>query len=196
MPDKRGFLPSEYWDKERAEDYSNSSRIEEIQRQMTERCIDLLGKKGTNILDIGCGCGFSLDVLEEKGFDSVGLDISRPMLEISWQKGQKELVEADFRDIPFQDCSFGSIISVSTLQWIKATNLAEIRQEYRKAADEIYRVLKDGGSAVIQFYPETEGELKEASRQFQEAGFSGEIIIDEKESSKKADRKYLVLNKD
>jgi len=195
MPDERGYLPREYWDEQNAKEYSKSSAIEKTQKKMTKRCVQLLGGKKGKTLDIGCGSGFSLDVLDKKDYNPIGMDISEAMLEIAQSRGHKRLIEGNFKNIPFKDSSFDVVISISTLQWIKATNLNEIRKEYEKAAKEIFRVLKENGKAAIQFYPETEGEYKEASKMFKKTGFEGKIVIDEEKSPKKADKKYLILEK-
>lgn len=60
-----------------------SSRIIDIQAQMTERCIELLvlpEETPCLLLDIGCGSGLSGTVLEENGHLWIGLDISSAML--------------------------------------------------------------------------------------------------------------------
>lgn len=60
-----------------------SSRIMEIQCEMTERCIELLEIPDGDprlILDIGCGSGLSGECLDENGHVWVGLDISQSML--------------------------------------------------------------------------------------------------------------------
>lgn len=60
-----------------------SSRIIDIQAQMTERCIELLllpEDSSCLLLDIGCGSGLSGTVLEENGHMWIGMDISQPML--------------------------------------------------------------------------------------------------------------------
>lgn len=60
-----------------------SSRIIDIQVQMTERAIELLLLPEDTpcfILDVGCGSGLSGSVLEDQGHVWVGMDISTAML--------------------------------------------------------------------------------------------------------------------
>lgn len=60
-----------------------SSRIMDIQAQMTERCLELLLLPEDTpclLLDIGCGSGLSGAVLEESGHMWIGMDISPAML--------------------------------------------------------------------------------------------------------------------
>ena len=58
----------------------------EIQKQMAERCLELLALPDDGIprllLDIGCGSGLSGSVLEENEHHWIGLDISPHMLGI------------------------------------------------------------------------------------------------------------------
>lgn len=60
-----------------------SSRIINIQAEMTERCLELLLLPEDTpclLLDIGCGSGLSGSVLEENGHMWIGMDISNAML--------------------------------------------------------------------------------------------------------------------
>lgn len=60
-----------------------SSRIIDIQGQMTERCLELLllpEDISCFLLDVGCGSGLSGTVLEENGHMWIGIDISPSML--------------------------------------------------------------------------------------------------------------------
>lgn len=62
-----------------------SSRIIDIQVQMSERAIELLllpEDAPCYLLDIGCGSGLSGSVLEDQGHIWVGMDISPSMLGI------------------------------------------------------------------------------------------------------------------
>lgn len=69
-----------------------SSRVQHIQRNMTERALELLAlppflaEGGGLLLDIGCGSGLSGAVINEAGHEWVGLDISPAMLEVALQE--------------------------------------------------------------------------------------------------------------
>ena len=72
-----------YYNEENAAQYARSARMNEIQVQLTDRALDLLGleENGLMLLDIGCGTGLSTSYLNECGYMTVGVDISVPMLE-------------------------------------------------------------------------------------------------------------------
>lgn len=60
-----------------------SSRMIDIQVQMSERAIELLALPDDEphfLLDLGCGSGLSGSVLEDQGHKWVGVDISSAML--------------------------------------------------------------------------------------------------------------------
>jgi 18S rRNA (guanine1575-N7)-methyltransferase len=60
-----------------------SSRMIDIQVQMSERAIELLALPDDEphlLLDLGCGSGLSGSVLEDRGHMWVGIDISSAML--------------------------------------------------------------------------------------------------------------------
>lgn len=64
--------------------YSNcSTRIQQIQSDMTHRALELLNLPEDEpqfLLDIGCGSGLSGEILDEEGHHWVGVDIAPSML--------------------------------------------------------------------------------------------------------------------
>lgn len=60
-----------------------STRIQEIQAQMTYRALELLNlpeDEPAFLLDIGCGSGLSGEILDERGYMWAGVDIAPSML--------------------------------------------------------------------------------------------------------------------
>ena len=93
------------------------------QIELTERCIEILAippEKECLILDIGCGSCLSGSVLSEHNHTWIGLDISKPMLNI----GKENSVEGDLLNIDigqgfaFRPGTFDYAISVSAIQWL------------------------------------------------------------------------------
>ena len=186
-------IPETYFSKETAEHYDKSPRMRKVQRELTERALELLGLSEGKVLDVGCGTGFSLAILEGQGFDAIGIDISQPMLDIAKRKGLK-VKRADFAKLPFKDRTFDGLLSISSLQWVYGKSYEDIVDKYSRIARGFYRVLKARAMAVVQFYPKTEQEFELAVRQFKRAGFKVTIAIDYPHIKRKT-KKFLILNK-
>jgi 18S rRNA (guanine1575-N7)-methyltransferase len=102
-PELTGHAANFYNEKE-ARKYNSSSRMIGVQREITERAIELLrlpdcsepGSTGTPslVLDIGCGSGLSGQVLEEKGHIWVGCDVSRDMLTVAKERMDRQAQDA------------------------------------------------------------------------------------------------------
>jgi SAM-dependent methyltransferase len=86
------------------------------------------------VLDLGCGVGHSYDMLAPR--PSVGVDIDAGALAAQ----ERQTVVADMRDLPFEDRSFASVLSVQSIEHVPDPErvLAEVR-----------RVLQPGGTAVF-----------------------------------------------
>src|SRR5271170_1915710 len=96
--------------------------------------------------------------------------------------------------IPFRAGSFDACISISVLQWLfnaESSNTSSHRRLSRFFAT-LYSALKRGGKAVLQFYPETEGQSATVMPEAKKAGFRGGVMVDYPES-KTARKYYLCL---
>lgn len=88
-------LPPQYYNDDEAGKYTNNSRVQQIQAEMTERCLELLAlppsaedpdrAEPSFLLDIGCGSGLSGEIIEEEGHVWAGVDISASMLGTSFR---------------------------------------------------------------------------------------------------------------
>ena len=185
--------PETYFSKEAAKNYDRSPRMKKVQRELTERTVELLGIDKGTVLDAGCGTGFSLQVLEEHGFECIGIDISQPMLDIARRKGFR-VRRADFTKLPFKDRTFDAIVSISSLQWVYGKSYDDVIGKYSRVAKEFHRVLKKNGKAVVQFYPKTEKEFDIVVKEFKSAKFKVTIAIDYPETKKRT-KKFIILEK-
>ena len=106
-----------------------------------KRVIEKYFKKGMKILDLGCGAGRTTRVLKDMGYDVVGVDIVRELIELA----KKNHPHIDFRvqdacQINFPDNSFDlTFFSFNGFDYIYP-------QERRfQAIREIRRILKKDG---------------------------------------------------
>ena len=116
--------PDLFYDEVEARKYDSSSRMINIQQEITNRAIEMLGlseNRPSYILDIGCGSGLSGQALEEAGHYWIGCDISRSMLDVANQRENEkgDLIKHDMgQGLPFRPGTFDGVISISALQWL------------------------------------------------------------------------------
>lgn len=95
-PELTGHASLFYNEKE-ARKYHSSSRMVNVQREITLRAIELLllpTDRPSYILDMGCGSGLSGQVLEEQGHVWVGCDVSRDMLQVARERMDASMEES------------------------------------------------------------------------------------------------------
>jgi ubiquinone/menaquinone biosynthesis C-methylase UbiE len=105
---------------------------------------------GKQVLEVGCGQGSALNYLPSAGASLVGLDMSLQSL-YQTRAGASELEheeaialsQADAERLPFPDASFDMALSIGVLHHTSDT---------ARGIQEIYRVLKPGGTALVMLY--------------------------------------------
>ena len=96
---------------------------------------ELKGRK--KILDIGCGAGFFEMALPE--FDITGLDNSKEMLREARKRSDKKFVLGNAELMSFPSKTFDAAFAVTTLEFL---------DDYKKAVEEIFRVLRSNGKFI------------------------------------------------
>ena len=96
-------------------------------------------KKGTRILDIGCGNGANVAEYLKFGAECYGIDINYQAVEAANKKGVKAYY-GDLFDQKFENNYFDVII---------LDNVFEHLQEPKKTISKIYQLLKTGGKIII-----------------------------------------------
>jgi ubiquinone/menaquinone biosynthesis C-methylase UbiE len=162
--------------------------MKKAQEELTLKVVELLEMKPpAKVLDLGCGVGYSTNLLKEIGFEVAGIDINPLMIEKAKAKGLNVVV-GDFRELEkhFKEKSFDYVISVSALQWVKN------RKDMKRVAEGVYYVLKDNGKVGIQFYPFSEIELNMFCKAFRRVGFKCMVKIENNRSKRTV---FLLLEK-
>ena len=96
---------------------------------------------GNRVLDIACGAGFGLEMLEEANAWAVGVDYDREALgDVRRRLPTTRLARADGMRLPFNGGSFETVVSFETLEHVT---------DARALVFELRRVLRPGGYLVL-----------------------------------------------
>lgn len=110
---------------------------------LTEHLIKLSGlNNGELIIDVGCGSGISLDLINRKyQLKTVGIDSSNVLLSAGLKNcNSLRLILGDGKDLPFRDGSIDGALAECSLS---------VMEDPFKVLSEIYRVLSDKGKLAI-----------------------------------------------
>ena len=137
-----------YWDEPDAPDLSVAGYTRAMQNLTRQHLIHLDLKPGQRLLDVGCGMGGTLALLNEEfeGLDMVGVNIDDRQLVLARASVQAregnsiDFVQADACALPFPDHSVDVILSIECIFHFSS------RERYLA---EVKRVLKPGGRLVV-----------------------------------------------
>jgi SAM-dependent methyltransferase len=114
--------------------------------------LDLL-PNNSKILDAGCGVGVDSGFVNSKGFEVIGLDLSKEMVNIAKEKFPEiDFREQDIRELDFSPESFDGIIASCSLIHIPKNDVPYLLEKFSQILNEngiIYIALKGGKSEEI-----------------------------------------------
>jgi len=119
-----------------AERYWNMSLHDMLQRFTN------LVQAGGQVLDLGCGPGRDVALLNERGFNTIGIDRSLGMLQQAKQRVGLQFACADMRQLPLAEASLDGI-------WMCASLLHIPHADVPHVLNEAYRVLRTKGVLYI-----------------------------------------------
>ena len=123
---------------------SSGSQIEEYRKQAAQLTEGL--PAGAKVLEVAPGPGYLAVEIARLGFQVIGLDISHTFVQIGSENASQAGVSVDFRQgdaavMPFEADSFELIVCQAAFKNFVYP---------ASALDEMHRVLRSGGTAVIQ----------------------------------------------
>lgn len=95
------------------------------------------------ILDVGCGNGKYLNYRND--IYMKGIDISQELVNICNKKGF-DVIKGNMTNLPYDDNKFDGIISIASYHHL------DNDEDRKKALNEFYRVLKEGGICFIEVW--------------------------------------------
>lgn len=96
---------------------------------------------GAKVLDVGCGAGQLTGELMQRGYEAWGMDVSEAMVAYAREHYHPERFRAgDIEKIPFEENTFDAVTCLGVVEYLN-------RDE--PALQEMWRVLKPGGWAII-----------------------------------------------
>ena len=140
VPEMEGWMARWY-----ARQRATESQLAAVRRQATELTHGL--PSGARVLEIAPGPGYlAIEIARLGRFEVTGFDVSRTFVEIGRENARKAGVTVDFRHgdaaaVPFEANSFDLVVCQAAFK-----NFTEPVC----ALDEMHRVLRPGGSAIIQ----------------------------------------------
>ena len=99
-------------------------------------------KKGSKVLDVGCGNGKNIIYMNENGINAEGVDFSDKLVGICQDKGLT-VKEGDMRELPFEDNVFDNVICIAALHHLQD------ECDRIKAIEEMIRVCKDDAEILV-----------------------------------------------
>ncbi len=201
---------------EKSYEYENSKWMERNQKKTTLLCLeylfdkkldnlgkkDVLDKKPYLVLDLGCGTGFSSEILIASGLKVIGVDILFDMLIKAKSKiphlensSNLYLILADMKYLPIRSNSINHMISISAYNFIlhEKKDYKDRNKTVNNTAKSLKRILKSNGRMIIEFYPSNEEELNLFRSSFTDNGFNGFMI--KQNPNQKKGQTYLLLKR-
>ena len=124
----------------------------EYQKRIEELKPYLLGfmKRKGKVLDLACGVGGFSFLLEDHGFEVIGVDIDEEMIkkatEYAKEKSSKvKFIMGDARNLPFEDETFDYVLFLGN------TTVHFLPKDLSEVFKEVKRVLKKDGLFLINF---------------------------------------------
>ncbi|MEW6614394.1 MAG: methyltransferase domain-containing protein [Thermodesulfobacteriota bacterium] len=118
-----------------------------IFQERKEYILNLLGKNGGRVLDVGCGPAIFINELLERGCQVWEVDISHKMIEHAKKilgknesTAKVEFLVGDTEHLSFPNNFFDCVLCVGVLEYI---------DNEKKSLEEISRVLKPGGELIL-----------------------------------------------
>jgi len=124
----------EFYNKHSNDYIKNSTFVLENKINKFAKLINCRGK----ILDVGCGPGHDTDYLTQKGFNVLGIDLSKQMINYAKKNFKGKFKLMDFFDLKFKKNTFDGI-------WCSAALIHIAKDDLNKTLKSFFKILKENG---------------------------------------------------
>lgn len=131
---------------------SETERLEELNfRTRRDVSVDYVSRilpPNGRVLDLGCGTAPVVSELRKRGVSCAGLEYAEDMLKHARERlrsmglDEGDLHRGDCRHTPFDDASFDVVVCLGVISYV---------EHYGEVFDEINRLLRPGGYALVSF---------------------------------------------
>jgi SAM-dependent methyltransferase len=137
-----------YWKSDRAKDYGYTDYLTDAPLylntyRMRSRVIDAYKREPGRVLDVGCAAGFFLKVMDEKGWETQGIEISDDVAEYA----RKEL---GLEGVLTGDTSLLAVMPRNYFDVISFWDVVEHLEDPRAALRAAHSLLKDDGILIVE----------------------------------------------
>ncbi len=113
-----------------AKEYAESTFPNLLQYQLTQFVSYL--EKGAKIVDMGCGSGKDVEYLSEEGFDVLGVDYSKEMVDEAQERVPNgKFSVMDMRNLTFDNDTFDGIWCCASIFHIPKEHIPEVLTKFR-----------------------------------------------------------------
>lgn len=145
----------------------------ESRRQVTDQAILLaiLGRQPERVLDLGCGEGWLLRALGDRGVEAVGVDGDQALVDAARAAGSAEVHQASYKQLAAGQACVGKDYD------LVCANFALLQQDIIPLLTAMNALLVPGGALVIQtLHPwgVADGDYQDGWREESFAGFAGD----------------------
>lgn len=145
-PQRKSLVKTFYSD--RAPRYDDEIRKHPVLSSIREEVVEEVHlKKGSRILDLGCGSGITAFAIRSRFSEGgiIGVDIADQMVRVAKKRAESTACSAEFligdiERIPFKDSTFDYVLCINVIRYLRSLNTV---------LSEIHRVLSCKGRVVI-----------------------------------------------
>jgi len=137
----------EYWNSDRAKEFGYAQYLSDADNyirtyQRRAALLDAFKPRPGRVLDVGCAAGFFLKVCRDKGWQTEGIEIARPMIEYAEQSlGLSNMHRGDLLSVDLPEASF-DVLSM----WDVIEHLEEPLEHLHRAR----KLLREDGILVLE----------------------------------------------